>query len=138
MTAAEGRKTLPARPQQRLNVSGFSGQMQSSTWCRNLIWTILHVHRKVSSGRSLNTLLILLHTSHREERHKYMGTTIEIFKTLEIDMGNWGKCMPVHQSVDVSCLLLLSLLYSITCGGDTVGVKLLGVVFISPMLSVAF
>lgn len=81
---------------------------------------ILHAHRKVSRGRCLNTWWILHHTSHREERNKYMGTMTEIFKPLELDMretgGNTCPC-PVPQSSGVSCLPLLSPSCSITSRG---------------------
>lgn len=49
---------------------------------------ILCVYRKVSSGRSPNTLWILHHKSHREERPKYVGSMTEIFKPLELDSAS--------------------------------------------------
>jgi len=56
---------------------------------------ILRAHRKVSSGRSPNTLCIIHHTSHREERREYMGTMTEIFKPLEPELGKLREtCAP--------------------------------------------
>lgn len=89
---------------------------------------ILCAHRMVSSGRLPNTLCILHHMSHREQRHNYMGTMTEFFKRLELDMWETGEnvCLfPVPQSFSVSCLPALTPSCSITSRGDTTGAKLL-------------